>query len=106
MREVRSHLGALGQKTHPSQGDPSLSGHSLDEEWQTGTKKPILYCLEETQVQRSLSFLHLSLERTHSLPASQGKDSLEGVLFPKAIQVSLQQILGSCTETGLATRET
>ena len=89
MREVRSHLGALGQNTHPSQGDPSLSGRSLDGAWQTGTKKPILYGLEETQVQQSLSFLHLSLERTHILPASQGKDSLEGVLFPKAIQVSL-----------------
>ena len=24
MREVRSHLGALGQNTHPSQGDPSF----------------------------------------------------------------------------------
>lgn len=33
MQKVRSHLGALGQNTHPSQGDPSLSGHSLDGEW-------------------------------------------------------------------------
>lgn len=88
MWEVRSRVGALGQKTHPSQGDPSLSGHSLGGEWQTGTKKPILYCLEEAQVQQTLGFLHLSLERTHLLPAAQSKASL-GVFFSKAIQVSL-----------------